>query len=116
MTEKDKGIKKALQQQPTYRLSSNFTYRMMLRIEEEARLKEKRMELRMRIALILTVIAAIGCIGWLYGKTMLNALRTSTSHLLGHISLDFYLPIAGALVLLFFFNRWLRKKYGYLLT
>ena len=53
MTEKDKGIKKALQQQPTYRLSSNFTYRMMLRIEEEARLKEKRMELRMRIALIL---------------------------------------------------------------
>lgn len=42
MTEKDKGIKKALQQQPTYRLSSNFTYRMMLRIEEEARLKEKR--------------------------------------------------------------------------
>ena len=116
MTEKDKGIKKALQQQPTYRLSSNFTYRMMLRIEEEARLKEKRMELRMRIALILTVIAAIGCIGWLYGKTMLNALRTSTSHLLEHISLDFYLPIAGALVLLFFFNRWLRKKYGHLMT
>lgn len=115
MTAKDKGIRKALQQQPAYRLPSNFTYRMMQQIEERARLRERRMEIRLQVALILTVIAGIGCIGWFYGKTVLEVFRSSVSSLPSHASLAFYLPMAGALVLLFFFNRWLRRKYGHLL-
>lgn len=33
----DKGLKKAVNGQPAYRLPSNFTYRMMKQIHEEAR-------------------------------------------------------------------------------
>ena len=115
MSVKDKGIRKALQQQPAYRLPSNFTYRMMQQIEEQARLREQRMEIRLRVALILTVIAGVGGIGWFYGATILEVFRSSVSSLPSHSSLGFYLPMAGALVVLFFFNRWLRRKYGHLL-
>lgn len=116
MTEKDKGIRKALQQQPSFRLSSNFTYRMMQQIEEQARRKEKRMELRLRAALVLTVVAGTGLLGWFYGQETVDILRQSAVSLPDKDSLVFYLPIVGALVLLFFFNRWMRRKYAHLLS
>lgn len=115
MTEKDKGVRKALRQQPSFRLSSNFTYRMMQQIEEQARRREKRMERRLRVALALTVVTGIGILGWLYGKETADILRQSASSLPDHGSPLFYLPIAGALVLLFFFNRWMRRRYAHLL-
>lgn len=40
----DKGLKKALSQQPDYRLPSNFSYRMMQKIHQETLLREKRQE------------------------------------------------------------------------
>lgn len=116
MTEKDKGIQKAVRQQPSFRLPSNFTYRMMQQIEAQARRKEKRMERRLRVALALTIAAGIGLLGWLYGKETMEILRQSASSLPDHGSPLFYLPIAGALVLLFFFNRWMRRKYAHLLS
>lgn len=38
----DKGLKKALGKQSSYRLPSNFTYRMMQQVREEAFARERR--------------------------------------------------------------------------
>ena len=38
---KDKGLKRAIKEQPQFRLSTNFTFRTMQKVEEAARLHEK---------------------------------------------------------------------------
>lgn len=38
---KDKGLKRAIKEQPQFRLSSNFTFRTMQKVEEAALLREK---------------------------------------------------------------------------
>ena len=41
---KDKGLKRAIKEQPQFRLSTNFTFRTMQKVEEAARLHEKNKE------------------------------------------------------------------------
>ena len=41
---KDKGLKRAIKEQPQFRLSTNFTFRTMQKVEEAARLHEKKIE------------------------------------------------------------------------
>ena len=54
----DKGLKKAMLNQPMpNRLSSNFTFRTMLKVEEMIRAKEKKQERRMLI-----IIISISCL------------------------------------------------------
>ena len=53
---KDKGLKRAIKEQPQFRLSSNFTFRTMQKVEEAALLREKRMEQR---TLWATIIASL---------------------------------------------------------
>ena len=93
----DKGLKKAVGQQAGFKLPSNFSYRTMKRIEEKAYLKEKREEKRIFISWLITIslmlASGIGYFGWSYAKTLLLCL-----------------PTAIALLLLFFFNNWLRKR------
>ena len=43
---KDKGLKRAIKEQPQFRLSTNFTFRTMQKVEEAARLHEKKIENR----------------------------------------------------------------------
>ena len=43
---KDKGLKRAIKEQPQFRLSTNFTFRTMQKVEEAARLHEKKIEQR----------------------------------------------------------------------
>ena len=40
---KDKGLKRAIKEQPQFRLSTNFTFRTMQKVEEAARLHENIM-------------------------------------------------------------------------
>lgn len=40
----DRGLQKAIKRQPHYELPSNFSYRMMQKIQEESILREKRQE------------------------------------------------------------------------
>lgn len=44
MSTKDKGIKQALQNQPSMRLPSNFNYRTMQRLNEQIALQERKTE------------------------------------------------------------------------
>ena len=83
----DKGLQKAIKRQPHYELPSNFSYRMLQKIQEESILREKRQEKRM----------------FIYWHTCKEILPDSHTLL-------FYLPTLCALCLLYFFDRWLRKK------
>ena len=114
MNTTDKGLKKALSQQPDYRLPSNFSYRMMQKIHQETLLREKRQEKRLFILMLVTTFLAIGgcliLLCWQYGNKILSLLHILQE---GSPSLQtclFYLPILCALFLLFLFDRWLRKK------
>ena len=83
----DKGLKKAIKSQPAYRLPSNFTYRMMQQVREEAYARERALS-RMWQALcqsfpshdtflfFLPISVSIVCLGvlywWLERKTRIN--------------------------------------------
>lgn len=114
MNTTDKELKKALSQQPDYRLPSNFSYRMMQKIHQETLLREKRQEKRLFILMLVTTFLAIGgclvLLCWQYGNKLLSLLHILQE---GSPSLQtclFYLPILCALFLLFLFDRWLRKN------
>lgn len=110
----DKGLQKAIKRQPHYELPSNFSYRMMQKIQEESILREKRQEKRMFILfLVFAILSGGGCIGffiWKYGTTFISYWHTCKEILPDSHTLLFYLPTLCALCLLYFFDRWLRKK------
>ena len=54
--EDSKALRKALDRQPEVRLPSNFTYRMMQQVEQEAFLRKKRNEKRIFILWAATLI------------------------------------------------------------
>jgi len=65
--QKDKGLMKAVKEQPQFRLTSNFTFRTMQKVEEAILLREKKQERKMLLAtiaasLFLIISGSIGCI------------------------------------------------------
>lgn len=110
----DKGLQEAIKRQPRYELPSNFSYRLMQKIQEENILREKRQEKRMFILfLIFAILSGGGCIGfliWKYKAIFTGHWQTCKEILPDFHTLLFYLPTFCALCLLFFFNRWLHKK------
>lgn len=50
--QKDKGLMKAVKEQPQFRLTSNFTFRTMQKVEEAILLREKKQERKMLLATI----------------------------------------------------------------
>ena len=81
---KDRGLKKAVREQTTFRLPSNFTYRTMQKVEEAIRLHEKKSERRILLATIAAAIFLIGVSGTglvLYFETAFGKpLRPPPSH------------------------------------
>ena len=65
---KDKGLKRAIKEQPQFRLSTNFTFRTMQKVEEAARLHEKKIEQRTLWATIIAslLLLASGIAGMIY--------------------------------------------------
>ena len=65
---KDKGLKRAIKEQPQFRLSTNFTFRTMQKVEEAARLHEKKIEQRTLWATIIAslLLLASGIAGVIY--------------------------------------------------
>lgn len=110
----DKGLKKAVGRRPELKLPSNFSYNTMRRIEEKAYLKEKRAERRIFISWAVTVSAmlagGIGYFGWSCRERFLQLFQGIKESVPDTDTLTLCLPTAIALVALFFFNGWLRKK------
>lgn len=114
----DRCIRKAISMQPQFRLPSNFSYKMMEKINEKVILQEKRREKRTLIAIIITSLLMIStCILIILNYTDIKL--TDITNKLSNISIPsetlFYLPMLITLPLLLWFNYWLRKKFGYLL-
>ena len=96
---KDRGLKKAVREQTTFRLPSNFTYRTMQKVEEAIRLREKKSERRILLA---TIAAAI----------FLIAFTPTTLPQSESIQIPcFYLLLILTIPLFILFDRWMRKLY-----
>lgn len=114
----DKCIRKAVDMQQQSRLPSNFSYKMMEKINGKILLEEKRSEKRTFAAIIITSLLMLAaCILVIIKYTSVTL--ADITHKIPTTSIPsetlFYLPMLIALPLLFGFNYWLRKKYGYLI-
>lgn len=75
--QKDKGLMKAVKEQPQFRLTSNFTFRTMQKVEEAILLREKKQERKMLLATIAASLFLIisGSIGlYIYLESTLRKL------------------------------------------
>lgn len=114
----DRCIRKAISMQPQFRLPSNFSYKMMEKINEKVILQEKRREKLTFIAIIITSLLMVStCISIIlyYTNIKLADITNRLSNISTPSEVLFYLPMLITLPLLFWFNYWLRKRFGYLL-
>lgn len=115
--QKDKGLKKAMKAQPQFRLPSNFVYRTMQKVEEAALLREKQAERRTLWAIIATsllLIAGTAACAWIFFGDSIKASFRHTMEQTQNTLTDFsalYLLFIATLVLLMFFDRWMRRQY-----
>lgn len=116
--EKDKGLMKAMKEQPPFRLPSNFTFRTMQKVEEAILLREKKFERRTLLATIaasLFLILSSGTGLYVYfGDTIKESLRNA--FLAGGQILEIqfppiYLLFIVTIPIFMFFDRWMRKQY-----
>ena len=111
---KDRGLKKAVREQTTFRLPSNFTYRTMQKVEEAIRLREKKSERRILLATIAAAIFLIGVSGTglvlYFGDSIREAFTPTTLPQSESIQIPcFYLLLILTIPLFILFDRWMRK-------
>lgn len=113
----DKGLRKAMQSQPMpHRLPTNFTFRTMLKVEEQVRMQEAKQEKRMFLGIVAAslLLLAGGCITIAYylGNTLYEAFASLPSAI-PHVDL-FSLPYWMFSIIFFIlmgFDYWMRKRY-----
>ena len=116
--QKDKGLMKAVKEQPQFRLPSNFTFRTMQKVEEAILLREKKLERRTLLAtiaasLFLIISSSIGLYTYFkkdITETLHNIFLASLHPLEIQIS-PIYLLFIITIPLFMLFDRWMRKQY-----
>lgn len=112
----DKGLRKAIQKPTPYRLSSNFTFRTMLKVEEAVRLQEKKQERRLLFATIAaSVCLSVGAIITLsifLGEEMI-AMFSGLGATFARMDLlsSPYWILSILIFILIGFDYWMRKAY-----
>ena len=112
----DKGLRKAMKASASPRLSSNFTFRMMLKVQEAIRLKEQKQEKQMFWATVAaSVFLLVGggvVIGYFWGDVFLTMF---TNVFTAFARLDLlsspYAFLSLAVLLLLGFDYWMRRAY-----
>lgn len=115
------GLKKASRSLDSGRLPSNFSYTMMKKINEKVLKEEKKREKRLFISMVLVCIGMIGSCSWIIWMYLGNTISEKWNKVSlwfrninindGYIeNITFYLPIFISLIILFFLDRYLRKK------
>ena len=112
----DKGLRKAMQEPMPYRLSSNFTFRTMQKVEEAVRRKEQKQERWMLISLVAAsvclLVAGALTLHIYWGKEMVE---TFSSLEQSFARLDLLSSPYWMLSVLFFilmgFDYWMRRTY-----
>ena len=111
----DKGLRKAMQGQSP-RLSSNFTFRTMLKVEEMVRIQEAKQEKRMFIAIVAASLLLLAGGGITIAYYWGDSLREAFSSLPSAIPpIDLFSSPYWMLVVIFFilmgFDYWMRRRY-----
>ena len=112
----DKGLRKAIKASASPRLSTNFTFRTMLKVQEAIRLKEQKQEKQMFWATIAaSVFLLVGggvVIGYFWGDVFL-ALFTNAFTAFARLDLlsSPYVFLSLAVLLLLGFDYWMRRAY-----
>ena len=112
----DKGLRKAMKASASPRLSTNFTFRTMLKVEEAIRLKELKQEKRLFWATIAaSVFLLVGggvVIGHFWGDVFL-AMFTNVFTAFARLDLlsSPYAFLSLAVLLLLGFDYWMRRAY-----
>lgn len=115
------GLKKASRLLDSGKLPSNFSYIMMKKINEKVLKEEKKREKRLFISMVLVCIGMIGSCSWIIWMYLGNTISEKWNKVSlwfrninindGYIeNITFYLPIFISLIILFFLDRYLRKK------
>ena len=113
--QKDKGLMKAVKEQPQFRLTSNFTFRTMQKVEEAILLREKKQERKMLLAtiaasLFLIISSSIGLYIY-FGKHLKATMYHAFSNVLKIQIPLIYLLFIITIPLFIIFDRWMRKQY-----
>ena len=112
----DKGLRKAMKTSVSPRLSTNFTFRTMLKVEEAIRLKELKQEKRMLWATIAaSVFLLVGggvIIDYFWGDAFLEMVtHVFTTFARLDILSSPYVFLSLAVLLLLGFDYWMRRAY-----
>ena len=114
--QQDKGLRKAMKTYVSPRLSTNFTFRTMLKVEETIRLKEQKQERRMFwITVVSSVLLLVGggvviaCFCGAELMAMCTTLFTSFAQL--DLFGSPYAFLSFAVLLLLGFDYWMRRAY-----
>ncbi|MDY3070566.1 MAG: hypothetical protein SOR57_13145 [Parabacteroides sp.] len=112
----DEGLKKAVRKQPSYRIPSNFSYKMMEKIRQEELLRECRKERRLYALMLLTIVLMVcfylGFMIWFFPDS-LSAMMTGVKTFLEGINIPAEsIPILLTVPLLALFNAFLRKIFA----
>lgn len=114
--QQDKGLRKAMKASASPRLSTNFTFRTMLKVQEAIRLKEQKQEKQMFWATVAaSVFLLVGCgvvIGYFWGDVFL-AMFTNVFTAFARLDLlsSPYAFLSLAVLLLLGFDYWMRRAY-----
>ena len=112
----DKGLRKAMKASASPRLSTNFTFRTMLKVQEAIRLKEQKQEKQMFWATVAaSIFLLVGCgvvIGHFWGDVFL-AMFTNVFTAFARLDLlsSPYVFLSLAVLLLLGFDYWMRRAY-----
>ena len=112
----DKGLRKAMKTSASPRLSTNFTFRTMLKVQEAIRLKEQKQEKQMFWATVAaSVFLLVGggvVIACFWGDAFLEMV---TNVFVAFARLDIlsspYAFLSLAVLLLLGFDYWMRRAY-----
>ena len=112
----DKGLRKAMKTSVSPRLSTNFTFHTMLKVEEAIRLKEIKQEKRMLWATIAaSVFLLVGggvIIAYFWGDAFLEMVtHVFTTFARLDILSSPYVFLSLAVLLLLGFDYWMRRAY-----
>ena len=112
----DKGLKKAMKASVPPRLSTNFTFRTMLKVEEAIRLRELKQEKRMLWATIVgSMFLLVGggvVIAYFWGDIFLEMVtHVFTTFARLDILSSPYVFLSLAVLLLLGFDYWMRRAY-----
>lgn len=112
----DEGLKKAVKKQPSYRIPSNFSYKMMEKIRQEELLREYKKERRLYALMLLTIVLMVcfylGFMLWSFQDSLPSMILKVKTFFKGINIPAEAVPVLLTVPLLALFNVFLKKIFA----